>query len=558
MSTRPGLDLIPVELPWTKTEVLEGTIVGELFDAGPTEGMDVVAACVNSRVVALDFPVESPSRVEPVDAASREGEEVVRRTATLLLHGVARKLFPKARLHVGQSLKGGYHYGVSGAHPPLAELAAALDEAYRREAEAGRQVVRQEVSIDAALHLFEQEGEPLKVRLLRVWPSNRVPLVSCLGFTDVRHGPYALSARCCRTFHVEPYEQGLLLVFDGASGASPEARGEGRVLFNAYTETKSWNERIGVGNVPDLNDLCLADRIKHVIQIAEGQHEKKIAELADRIAARRGEMRVVCVAGPSSSGKTTFVKRLSLQLEVNGIAPRTLSLDDYYVDRDATPLDEEGDFDFEALEAIDLPLFLEQLKDLVDGKEVLTPVYDFRTGTRKERGEWRPRRLGENEVLLIEGIHALNPRLTETVDESRKFRIFINALTQLCIDDHNRIRTSDARLLRRIVRDRKYRAYSAEKTILRWPKVRAGEEKHIFPFQERCDAMFNSALAYETAVLKNFAYRYLLEVAPDSPAQAKGYQLRRFLELFVPVWPDDVPATSILREFIGGSGFSYK
>jgi uridine kinase len=550
--------LIPVELPWAKTEALVGTSVGELLDAGPASGHEIVAACVNHRVVALDFPIECPSRVEPVEATSREGEEVVRRTATLLLHGVARKLFPGARLHVGQSLKGGYHYGISGEHPPLPELASALNQAFRSEAEAGRQVVRQEVSIDAALHLFEQEGETLKLRLLRVWPSHRVPLVSCLGFTDVRHGPYALSVRCCRSFHVEAYEPGLLLVFDGEAECAASAPRGGTVLFNAYTETKRWNELVGVGTVPDLNDLCLGDRIKHVIQIAEGQQEKKIAELADRIAARRDELRVVCVAGPSSSGKTTFVKRLSIQLEVNGITPRTVSLDDYYVDRERTPLDEEGDFDFEALEAIDLPLFLPQLKELVDGREVLTPVYEFRAGLRKPEAEWRLRRLGENEVLLIEGIHALNPRLTETVSENKKFRIFINALTQLCIDDHNRIRTSDARLLRRIVRDRKYRNYSAETSILRWPKVRAGEEKHIFPFQERCDAMFNSALAYETAVLKSFAYRYLLEVPPGSPAQAKGYQLRRFLELFVPVWPDDVPATSILREFIGGSGFSYK
>ena len=557
MSAGSGLALIPVELPWTKTEVVEGTTVDELFDAGPTEGRDVVAACVNDRVVALDFPIECPSRVEPIDTASREGEEVVRRTAALLLHGVARRLFPKARLHVGQSLRGGYHYGVSGEHPAPAELAAALDEAFHREADAGRQVVRQEASIDAALHLFEQEGEPLKVRLLRIWPSHRVPLVSCLGFTDIRHGPYALSVRPCRSFHVEAHEQGLLLVFDGGA-AQPERREGGTVLFNAYKETKRWNELVGVGTVPDLNEQCLGDRIKHVIRIAEGQHEKKIAELADRIAARREELRVVCIAGPSSSGKTTFVKRLSIQLEVNGIVPRTLSLDDYYVDREKTPRDADGDLDFEALEAIDLPLFLLQLKELVEGREVLTPVYDFKSGMRKPESGWRSRRLGENEVLLIEGIHALNPRLTESVGESRKFRIFINALTQLCIDDHNRIRTSDARLLRRIVRDRRYRGYSAETTILRWPKVRAGEEKHIFPFQERCDAMFNSALAYETAVLKSFADRYLLEVPPVSPAQARGYQLRRFLELFVPVWPDDVPATSILREFIGGSGFSYK
>ncbi|HRY44733.1 MAG TPA: nucleoside kinase, partial [Thermoanaerobaculia bacterium] len=309
-------------------------------------------------------------------------------------------------------------------------------------------------------------------RLLRVWPSHRVPLVSCLGFTDIRHGPYALSVRPCRSFRLEAHEQGLLLVFDGEAGEAARREG-GTVLYKAYTETKRWNELVGVGTVPDLNDLCLGDRIKHVIRITEGQHEKKIAELADRIASRSHELRVVCIAGPSSSGKTTFVKRLSIQLEVNGITPRTLSLDDYYVDREMTPRDAEGDLDFEALEAIDLPLFLLHLKELVDGREVLTPIYDFRTGMRKEKAEWRPRRLGRNEVLLIEGIHALNPRLTETVDERHKFRIFINALTQLCIDDHNRIRTSDARLLRRIVRDRRYRNYSAETSILRWPKVRA-------------------------------------------------------------------------------------
>ena len=208
---------------------------------------------------------------------------------------------------------------------------------------------------------------------------------------------------------MEPYGQGLLLVFDGQAGEPPAVREEGRVLFNAYTETKRWNELIGVGTVPDLNDLCLGDRIKHVIRIAEGQQEKKIAELADRIAARRDELRVVCIAGPSSSGKTTFVKRLSIQLEVNGITPRTLSLDDYYVDREKTPLDEDGDFDFEALEAIDLPLFLPHLKALVDGQEVLTPVYEFRVGQRKPEAEWRLRTLGKNEVLLIEGIHAPEP-----------------------------------------------------------------------------------------------------------------------------------------------------
>ena len=313
--------------------------------------------------MALDFPIECPSRVEPVDAASREGEEVVRRTATLLLHGVARKLFPNARLHVGQSLRGGYHYGVSGEHPPLTELAAALDEALPprgRRGAAGR----------PAGSLDRRRPPPLRAG--RGDPQGPPP-----ARLAVAPGPARLLPRLHRRAARPLRPLGPLLpelprraVRAGAPprlrrpgrGAAPRSGRRGRVLFNAYTETKRWNELIGVGTVPDLNDLCLGDRIKHVIRIAEGQQEKKIAELADRIAARRDELRVVCIAGPSSSGKTTFVKRLSIQLEVNGITPRTLSLDDYYVDREKTPLDADGDFDFEALEAIDLPLFLPHLK----------------------------------------------------------------------------------------------------------------------------------------------------------------------------------------------------
>lgn len=549
--------LVQVSLPWGSTEVLEGTAVGEILSAGPTNDNDIVAARLDHRVVGLDCRVEVSCRVDPVRTDAPEGEEVVRRTAALLLHGACRQLYPNLRLQVGQSLRGGYFYALRGEHPDLATLAAELNAVFRQEAEAGRQTVRESVSREAALRLFEAEY-PVKARLLRVWPSPRVPLVSCLGFTDIRHGPYALNARCLRDFRVEPYPPGLILVFAKDPTLRAPLAKQGSVLYQAYAETRSWNELVGVATVADLNEHTLSDRIRHVIQVTEGQHEKKIAGLADAIAARRGAVRVVCVAGPSSSGKTTFVKRLSVQLEVNGICPKTLSLDDYYVDREKTPRDAEGELDFEAFEAIDLPFFHKQLEQLVAGREVLTPAFDFRSGRRKPKRAWRSRCIGPNEVLLIEGIHALNPDATRRIPEEAKFRIFINALTQLCIDDHNRIRTSDVRLLRRLVRDRRYRGYDAEATILRWPKVRAGEEKHIFPYQEHSDAMFNSALAYEAAVLKNFAKRYLLEIRDDSPAQAKGYQLRRFLDLFVPVWPDHVPATSILREFIGGSGFSYR
>jgi uridine kinase len=546
-----------VRLPWGTTEIDSGTTAGEILLSGPALASETVAALVNCRIVGLDFPIEAPSLLEPVLANSLEGEEVVRRTATLLLHAVCRRLYPKARLQVGQSLRGGYHYTVTGEHPPLEEMAAALTASFQAEADAGRQIARQDVNIDAATLLFLVE-HPEKAELLRVWPTHRVPLVRCLDFTDIRHGAYPFNARCVRGFHVEPYAPGLILAFETAHETQHDGNGQGTLLFRAYSETRRWNETVGISTISDLNGHSLNDTIQHVIQIAEGQHEKKIAELADRIAARRDECRVVCIAGPSSSGKTTFVKRLSIQLQVNGIIPSALSLDDYYVNRNETPRDAEGEFDYEALEAIDLKFFREHLRELVAGRKVLSPVYDFKTGERRPEAVWRPRQLRDNEVLLIEGIHGLNPSLTEGIPDASRFRIFINALTQLSIDHHNRIRTSDSRLLRRLVRDRRYRNIRAAETIRRWPKVRAGEEKHIFPFQENSDAMFNSALAYETAVLKNFAERYLLEIPADSPSQAKGYQLRRFLDLFVPVWPDYVPHISLLREFVGGSDFSYK
>jgi uridine kinase len=548
---------LKVHLPWGDTEIDSGTTAGEVLLAGPAPAGEIVAALVNCRIVGLDFPIEAPSLLEPILATSLEGEEVVRRTATLLLHAVCRRLYPKARLQVGQSLRGGYHYTVTGEHPPLEEMAEALTKAFQAEAEAGRQIARQDCNIDAATLLFLVD-HPEKAELLRVWPTHRVPLVRCLDFTDIRHGAYPFNARCVRGFHVEAYAPGLILAFEAAHETRGEGNGQGSVLFRTYTETRRWNETVGISTISDLNGHALNDSIRQVIQIAEGQHEKKIAELADRIAARQGECRVVCIAGPSSSGKTTFVKRLSIQLQVNGILPSALSLDDYYVNRLDTPRDAEGELDYEALEAIDLQLFREHLRALVAGGKVLSPVYDFRTGERKAESSWRPRQLRDNEVLLIEGIHGLNPALTEGIPEASRFRIFINALTQLSIDHHNRIRTSDSRLVRRIVRDRRYRNITAAETIRRWPKVRAGEEKHIFPFQENCDAMFNSALAYEAAVLKNFAERYLLEIPADSPSQAKGYQMRRFLDLFVPLWPDGVPHISLLREFIGGSDFSYK
>jgi uridine kinase len=320
-------------------------------------------------------------------------------------------------------------------------------------------------------------------------------------------------------------------------------------------EARSWQELLGVHHVGQLNRICIDGEVRHLIRVGEGLHEKKIAAIADEILQRSPEIRLVTVAGPSSSGKTTFVRRLGIQLRVNGIQPVALSLDDYYVDREKTPVDEDGNLDFEALEAIDLELFHTHLGDLLRGREVRTPHYDFVTGRRVPESQWKTLRLEPDQVLVIEGIHGLNGRLTESVPEALRFRVFVSALSQLAIDDHNRIFTSDARLIRRIVRDRLFRGFTAERTLGLWDRVRRGEGRWIYPFQEAADVMFNSSLPYEPAVLRVWAERFLLQVPRSSPTYAEAYRLLRFLSLFVSVFPDEVPQTSILREFIGGSSF---
>jgi uridine kinase len=303
--------------------------------------------------------------------------------------------------------------------------------------------------------------------------------------------------------------------------------------------------------------VCLEGEDRHIIRIAEGLHEKKIARIADEILSRQPQVRLVTIAGPSSSGKTTFAKRLRVQLKVNGIEMVSLSLDNYYVNRDQTPRDEDGKLDFESLEAIDLPLFHQHLAQLMAGELVLTPRFDFVTGSRRPESEWASMRLDDNHVLVVEGIHGLNDRLTQSVPQNQRYRIFISALSQLAIDDHNRIFTSDTRLIRRIVRDHLFRGFTAERTLDLWDQVRRGEGKWIFPFQEQADVMFNSALVYEPAVLKVYAERFLLQVPRTSPAYTEAFRLLKHLSMFVSIFSDEVPQTSILREFIGGSSFSY-
>jgi uridine kinase len=549
---------VVVSFAGERRQVNSGTTVEQFLASQFGEvPRDILAALVNRRLVMLDFPLRGfQVELEAVRVSSREGEEVARRSASLILLAAARELYPEAHLVVGQSLGGGYFFSWHGPAPLTPQTVGSLARRMEEICAEDRPLLRRSVTLEEAEAVFRAAGEHSKLALLATHRSSTVPVVECGTFVDLAHGPVAPSAGRVRGFAVVPYEYGLLLRFprNGDPAHLPPLQPQPK-LFAIYRETRQWNELLGVANVGSLNRLCLSRDISDVIRIAEGFHEKKITQIADAIAEQHHRLRLVLVAGPSSSGKTTFIRRLAIQLRVNGIQPVQLSLDNYFLDRERTPLGPDGKPDYEAVEALDLELFNAQLVSLLRGDEVAVPRYDFLRGRRTEPDRWPRQQLAPNQVLLAEGIHALNHRLTAAVPEEAKFRVFISALTQLTLDDHNRIFTSDTRLLRRIVRDRLFRGHPTTRTLEMWNDVRRGEARGIFPFQEEADMIFNSALIYEPAVMRVFAERFLLEVPREHPAYTEAYRLLKFLAWFVPVFQDDVPQTSILREFIGGSAF---
>lgn len=541
-------------------EVEEGATIAEaLAGDSPQRDGSVIAATLNNHLVALTTRVYGEALVRLVRRTDPAGQGVLRRAASHLLLASAAQRFPGLDLVVGQSLFGGHFYEVRGVlgqeAQDLEALSGELNQGIVDFIAADLPFERLSVPVEGADRLLS-DSSGSKRRLLRCWPSPTVSMVQLAGFTDIQHGPFPPSSGYAQGVRVIPYPPGLILQFGEPGQQDHLPEGAGRKLWGCYCETRDWNRQVGVATVGDLNSAILDDRVDEVQQVAEAFHEKKISQFADAIASRGGAVRVVCVAGPSSAGKTTFVRRLSVQLRVNGIEPVCVGLDDYYRNRADCPRDEQGELDFEALEALDVPLIHAHIKRILAGEEVRVPSFDFVRQRRTDETTWRAVQLRPDQVLLLEGIHGLNPRLTDGIPADARFRIYINALTQLVIDDHNRIFTSDGRLLRRIVRDRRYRGTPAAETIARWGSVRRGEDRHIYPFQEECEGVFNSALVHEAPVLKTFAQRYLLEVPQDHPSRVEAYRLLKFLELFVPVFPDMVPANSVLREFIGGSGFA--
>ncbi|MDR2181804.1 MAG: nucleoside kinase [Treponema sp.] len=521
---------------------------------GPVEG-GIAAVRVNNEILPLSTRLEINCTIESVSLASPDGAMIYRRSLAFLLALAARERFPRRPLIVGHSLGHSYYYTFADGNKIAPGETAALEKEMKALAAGDYPINCGYLAYTEALELFEKHRQSDTLLLFEQRSESKVRINQCRGFVDLYVEPLVSRTGLLSRFELMEYRDGFLLRFPGAGKNDIEPFEDSPSLFSVYSEYKKWGRIVGVHAVGQLNRLVADRTVKDYIRIAEAFQAKKLAELADRIYERRNEVRVVLIAGPSSSGKTTSAKRLAIQLQVMGMNPIAVSLDDYYRSPDEAPKDRNGQPDLECLEALDIPYLNRQLVELLDGREVDIPLFDFKTGTRKVRGS--PLTLGRRSILIMEGIHGLNDACTPEIDKSRKFKLYVSALTQLNLDDHNRIPTSDNRLLRRMVRDNQFRGTAAAKTISMWASVQAGERRHIFPFQDAADAAFNSALDYELAVLKFYAEPLLKSVKPNMKEYAEARRLLSFLENFAPIPPQYVPGTSILREFIGESEFKY-
>ncbi|MBI5067751.1 MAG: cyclic nucleotide-binding domain-containing protein [Deltaproteobacteria bacterium] len=557
--TLPRAREVEVTVAGVRRLVATGTPMRQLLPA-EVDGKLVVAGLLGQKPVSLTTPICAPTAVAPLTAADWEGRHVYTRSAALLLLEAAHAAAPGREVRIGRSLGPTQLVEVPGARPgELPALAAAIGAEIERLRRADLPFRHELWGTDEAIAWFQERGWPDAARLLRSRREGTAQLVTCGQLYALGMGPILPSTGLVR---------GLTLSADGGAlhlryGPHDPRHAEAAALpppgppsgGHMVEDHRAWLDGMGVRSVGDFNDLCVSGQVSQLIRVAEGFHEKRIGRIADEISARGREVRIICVAGPSSSGKTTFLSRLRVQLQINGVRPVGISLDDYYLDRTATPRDARGDYDFEALEALDLPLLHDHLRRLLAGEPVRTARYDFLTG--RSHAEGGPLlALAPGDVLVLEGIHGLNPALLGgTAGPEELFRVFIHPATTLPFDRLTRVSPTDLRLLRRIVRDRHSRGYSAADNIGRWPSVQEGERRHIFPFRRLADAVFDSSLVYELAVLKVYGERYLLEVPPDHPAFGTAWRLRSLVDRFVAIYPEHVPQTSLLREFIGGSGF---
>jgi len=515
----------------------------------------IVAARVNNMLRELTYIPEGDVELEFVDLTSEDGERIYVRSLSCVFIRAAREIIKGCRVSIEHSLGNGIYCEIHGDRSITESDVLAIEKRMREIIQKDIPFIKESIPLEEAVEMFEKDGQLDKVRLLKYRKRPFINIYSCGWFKDYFYGYMVPSTGFLKKFGLKFYPPGLILQFPNRYSPDdiPPYIDQPK-LAAVFKEAEQWGEILGVADVGSLNERISMGRGRELVRIAEALHEKKIAQIADEIAQHSDRLRVILIAGPSSSGKTTFAQRLSVQLKVNGLRPVSVSLDDYFVNRDMTPRDENGNYDFESIEAIDIALFNRQLVELIEGKKVEVPTYNFQKGIREYRGNML--QVEKNQPIIIEGIHGLNERLTSSIPKENKFKIYVSALTQLNIDDHNRIPTTDTRILRRIVRDSQFRSNDALNTIKMWPSVRRGEEKYIFPFQEDANVMFNSALIYELSVLKRYAEPLLQKIDSRYREFPKARILLKFLDYFLPFdEEDEIPPNSIIREFIGKSCF---
>ena len=519
------------------------------MDYGP------VSAKVNNKVEGLHYRVYNPKLVEYLSLSSESGMRAYTRTLFFVLAMAVRDLYPEGRLVIGVPVSNGYYCELVLGCEVTPSVVADIEQRMRQIVDAALPIHRHEVPTEQAIDLFSRMGSTSKVKLLKTLGRLYTLYYEIDGYVDYFYGTMLTNTSQLTLFALESFRGGLLLRTPSRQDPSQLGKAVAQdKMFDVFQEHHRLQRLLGVSTVGDFNELVQRGAAVDVVNVSEALQEKKLALIAEQIVARK-TVRMVLIAGPSSSGKTTTCKRLSVQLLSSGIKPIPISLDDYFLDRDLTPEDEWGEYDFESLYALNLPLLNEQMNSLFRGEEVELPRYDFTTGKSLRSG--RRLRLHDNEVLVVEGIHALNPELTSRLPGEPLFKVYASALTTIMLDDHNYIPTTDNRLLRRIIRDCKYRGMSARETLRRWPSVREGENKWIFPYQENADVMFNSAMIYELAVIRTQAESVLDKVPENCDEYAEAYRLLKFLRYFEPLEPGALPPTSLLREFLGGSTFRY-
>lgn len=522
------------------------------------QGIPVVGALVNNNVVSLSYPLKTNCHVRFLAVNDPLGMRIYRNSLSFLLAKTVSQFFPQTRLCIEHSLSTGFYYTLENKRKGGNSKAFVreIEKAMRKLVAGNLRIERRKLSFADAINLLERANLNEKANLLRFRNPPKIAIHWCDGFFDLDHGPLAPGTGVLKYFRLVNYPPGLVLQFPDQQNPRRVTRFRDQPrLFQIFHEHKEWGRILSVSNVGRLNELIAADEVGNFIKISEAFHEKKIAKIADAISARRGQIRVVLISGPSAAGKTTFSKRLAVQLQVNGISPVMLSLDNYYIDDEKTPKDKKGNPDYEHIKAVDIALFNRHLVNLINGKEIELTRFDFSRKRRIMTG--LKLKVDRDQVIIVEGIHGLNPAFTPMIERRQQLKIYVSALTQLNIDCHNRISTTDNRLMRRLIRDHTFRGNSSLVTLQMWPSVRRGEKRWIFPFQGQADVFFNSALDYELAVLKPLVEPLLMQIKPADAEYAEAVRLQEFLSNFLGVSRGEVPHTSILCEFIGASSFKY-